>query len=235
MTEQEWQEERRHAVEVSREPGLRRVKIVLFSIAGMALAVFLGAAAATYFAQRSDIEAGELLADRVTSACSAGVVVSNDPVEQRRLCGLAEDVQAEVKAGPQGIAGVKGDKGDKGDPGVPGRPGASGKPGAKGDTGQRGRDGADSVVPGPVGPSGAPGADSTVPGPEGPQGAKGDTGEKGDRGQSAFPFVFTIPASNPGEPSYVVTCRTPGEVCDVEEAPSDPVPVPSGDAGAARG
>lgn len=221
MTEQEWQEEKQHAQQIAAQPGLRRAKRVLFVIAACAVAVFLGAAAATYVAQRTDIEAGELLADRVTAACSAGVAVSDDPEEQKRLCGLAEDVQAEVKAGPQGIPGLTGPSGK---PGAPGSPGASGKPGAPGKVGPSGKpgvNGTDSTVPGPSGAPGSPGANSTVPGPQGEQGEQGGRGEAGrgvtsvecSSGDGEFTFHYSDGTSE------TVTCEP------------EPDPEPSSSAG----
>lgn len=231
MTEQEWQEEKQHAQEIAAQPGLRRAKLVLFVIAACSVAVFLGAAAATYVAQRTDIEAGELLADRVTAACSAGVAVSDDPAEQDRLCGLAEDVQAEVKPGPRGLPGLQGPSGRPGEPGEPGSPGVSGRPGKPGASGRPGTDGAngaDSLVPGPSGASGAPGADSTVPGP---QGSQGERGEKGDQGRGVTSVECT---SGSGEFTFHYSDGTSETVTCESEPITEPAPSSSAGPVAAR-
>ena len=227
MTEQEWQEEKRHAREVAAQPGLRRAKLILFVVAACSVAVFLGAAAATYFGQRTDIEAGELLADRVSAACSAGVVVSDDPAEQKRLCGLAEDVRAEVKAGPQGIAGTDGRDGVDGVDGADGSPGPSGAPGRPGRNGRNGADGADSLVPGPSGAAGSPGADSTVPGPQGMQGERGERGEAG-RG------VTSVECSTSGAGEYTFHYRDGTSETVTCEPEPDPQPPSSAGPVAAR-
>lgn len=221
MSDEEWQEARQHAAEVSREVGLRRLKLGLFIGAAVAVAVALGAAAATYFGQQEDINAGVSLADQVAAACTAGAI--EDPAARKRLCEQAEEVQATVKEGPQGIAGVDGADGVNGVDGAPGSPGASGRPGRDGKNGEDGEDGED----GAAGASGAPGSDSTVPGSPGPSGAPGADGSDGADGRGVASVECTS-----GTGSFTFH-YTDGTTETVECSPADPAPEPSSSTGPA--
>lgn len=194
------------AVEDSRD---KKTRFLILSLAIIAVLSFVVAGFALWkvlYDQQAQVNAGESLANQVREACESNEI---DTKDLGQLCRQAEDVQEQIKEGPQGIPGVAGPSGPPGPSGSQGSPGPSGPIGPQGFSGPEGEPG-DNGEPGPpgvgetgppgvIGPSGPAGPQgpmgpSGAPGPPGPPGSRGDQGPQGAEGYPRS-FTFTDPGS----------------------------------------
>jgi hypothetical protein len=141
------------------------------------------------------------------------------------------------ETGDPGACGPVGEPGEQGEPGLPGECGPAGPSGPSGPTGEAGTEG-------PTGPPGAQG-ECGPPGPEGPPGQAGATGQQGEQG---FPGPTGLTGATgplgPQGPQGPQGLQGPpggfgayGYVFDTEshELTMNPMPVPLGTTGFARG
>lgn len=147
--------------EEHREKIRNRVLLVLITLIGIAVAVWVGSLVTheqdTTEKAQEQVEQVQVekfnLAQQIAAACADPTAEALDEDTYRRLCADARTI---VREGPQGAQGIPGVQGPQGIQGVAGGTGPQGPQGIQGETGGTGA--------------------------QGPQGEKGDTGSVGAQG-----------------------------------------------------